>query len=110
MPVWAQILLGLFGASGAIGTIVLGILKAKDDRLVRQETNTRADRSDIVTMLTNDVQYWRARSERAEEKVDQLQAELMSTVRDADHAADVAQAALLAFRQGKAEATSHGTS
>ena len=110
MPVWAQILLGLFGASGAIGTIVLGILKARDDRVARQETNTRADRSDIVTMLTNDVQYWRARSERAEEKVDQLQAELMSTVRDADHATDVAQAALLAFQQGKAEATRHGTS
>jgi hypothetical protein len=54
--------------------------------------------------LTSDVQYWRARSERAEEKVDELQLELMTLMRDADHAADVAQAALLAFRQGKAEA------
>lgn len=109
MPAWAAVLIALIGTSTTAASLILGIQKARDDRAARQATDARADRTDVITVLTNDRDFWRSEALRERqsalderEKREAAERELLSVVKDADHVADVAQAAMLAFRRGEA--------
>jgi hypothetical protein len=109
MPIWAQVVAALFGASSTAGLIIQAVVKGREERAARIHGDERADRSDVVLLLTNELAFARteiARERDAKEqalaKAAALQNELYRLRLDADHAADVAQAAMLAFRQGQA--------
>jgi hypothetical protein len=95
------IILGAFATIGSVGTIVLGIMKAREDRAVRQDANAATRESSVVTYLTNDVNYWRDRCTQQEIELAELRRELWSRTGDLEHAADVAQAALLTLQTAK---------
>ena len=109
MPWWLQVITIIGTASGTIATVILGVQKARHERQSQREQNSRADRNDVITLLTDDRNYWRSRSEKAEAKVEALQQELNAVALSADHATDVAQAALLAFRRGTAKVTNESS-
>jgi uncharacterized membrane protein YgaE (UPF0421/DUF939 family) len=101
MPWWAQLLTFIGAVSGTIATVVLGIQKARYDRATQKTQHARDDRADVIAYLTDDRNFWRAKCEKLEQEKAELQQQLNVVLKDADHATDVAQAALLAFRRGR---------
>ena len=97
------LILALIAAAGSIGTVILGVLKAREDRSARIDSGTRQERVDALALVTNDRDFWRAEASKERARADKYQEELFRVMADADHVADVAQAALLAYRTGKAQ-------
>ena len=90
-------------ASGGLWVVVQEVLKTRAARKLQTATDTRADRVDVVTMLTSDRDYWRSEANRERQRADEanarcdaIQRQFNAVVTDSEHLADVAQAAILA--------------
>lgn len=71
------VVLALIAASGAIGTVILGVLKARDDRTTREAV---AQQSDVT--------FWRGEWSKERERADKWQAEYYALLTTAKHGAE----------------------
>lgn len=96
---WQTALVTLAALVTSLGTVYLGIQKGREDRAKRLSDTSEAGTDRAVAVLTTELAYWRDRAEKQEARAEELQQRLFTMMTDADHAADVAAAALLSYRQ-----------
>jgi hypothetical protein len=90
----------------AIGAVIMGVQKQREERAKRLADTSRADRTDAVTILTTELTYWRDRADKQEARADELQRLVNTLQANADHAADVGTAALLQLQVAQRKAQS----